>query len=344
MCARRAERPPGAIRSPSGRASSFFALDPDTVLAAVEASGLRTNGQLLALNSYENRVYQIGLEESAPVIAKFYRPGRWSDAAIVEEHDFVRELADHEIPVVAPIADAQGGTLRKSGPFRYALYPRVGGRAPELDDPNQLEELGRLIGRVHGVGAIRAHRHRPRVDVERLAREPSQYIVAHAALPDPLRENYRAVAAALIERADAALDATGAVAQLRLHGDAHIGNVLVRDGHAALVDFDDTANGPAIQDLWMFLSGDRAYAERALKHLLAGYTTFRDFDPIELALVEPLRALRMLHYAAWLARRHDDPAFKLAFPWFGSERYWGEHVVSLREQIDAIEEPPLEWR
>ncbi len=323
--------------------ASFYALDPDAILDAVEALGLRPSGHLLALASYENRVYQIGLEDAPPVVAKFYRPGRWDDAAILEEHDYTLELAAAELPVVAPIQDAQGRTLHRHAEYRYALYPRVGGRAPDLDDLAQLEELGRLVGRLHAIGALRPYRHRPAIDPVRLGEEPVRYLAQGELVPADVRAAYAAVAGALVERVRDTWAAVAPHARLRLHGDCHGGNLLAREGVIRLVDFDDSGNGPAMQDLWLFLSGDRAYMEAGLTALLRGYTIFRDFDPSELALIEPLRALRMLHYAAWLARRREDPAFALAFPWFGTPRYWGDHVLALREQLAALDEPAPAW-
>ncbi len=322
--------------------SAYCELGPDQVLDAVEGLGLCCDGRLLALNSYENRVYQVGVEDGAPVVAKFYRPGRWSDEAIQEEHDFTLELAEREIPVVAPLR-LDGRTLHRNGPFRFALYPRRGGRTPELDNPEHLEQLGRFMARIHALGEVAPFRHRPTLDVESFGVEPSTYLLEHGDLPAELRVQYRDTVEALLAGIRACYARAGKVAMLRLHGDGHPGNILWTDAGPHIVDFDDARMGPAVQDLWMFLSGDRAAMTGGLLDLLEGYTQFRDFDPRELHLVEALRTLRMIHYAAWLARRWGDPAFPRAFPWFNTHRYWEEHVQSLREQLEALEAPPLPW-
>lgn len=323
--------------------ASFHALAPQAILEAVESRGFTPSGHLLALNSYENRVYRVGLEDGPPVVAKFYRPGRWTDAAIGEEHAFTAALAAAEVPAIAPLAPG-GVTLHRHGAFRFALYPCVGGRPPELDDFGALEELGRLVGRVHALGATARYRYRPAISIERLGEAPVRYLLEQGAVPEALAPSYRAAAADVLERVRRRFAEAGAVATLRLHGDCHAGNILVRDGLHQLVDFDDSATGPAIQDLWLFLSGDRAFMEAGLAALLEGYRDFRELDPRELVLIEALRGLRMLHYAGWLARRWSDPAFPRAFPWFGTERYWGEHILALREQAAALDEPPLAWR
>lgn len=322
---------------------AFRGLGPDEILAAVEATGLRADGRVSALNSYENRVYQVGIEDGPPVIAKFYRPGRWSDECILEEHAFTLELAEAELPVVAPMRGGDGRTLFHAGPHRLALYPRVGGRAPELDDPDHLVMLGRCIARMHNIGALAPFRHRPTLDVESFAVEPARFLLDNGFVPDELRESYRVLAEHLVGRLRMRFDAVREVGRLRLHGDCHLGNILMRDGAPFLVDFDDARNGPAIQDLWMLLSGDRQYMTARVYDVLDGYTEFRDFDPRELSLIEPLRTLRQMHYAAWLARRWDDPAFPRAFPWFNTRRFWEEHILALKEQLALLDEPPIEW-
>ncbi len=319
----------------------YEALDPDTILEAVEGLGFECDGHFLALNSYENRVYQVGLEDRPPLIAKFYRPGRWSDAAILEEHAFTRELHLREIPVVAPMADENGRTLFQAGPFRFALFPRRGGRAPELDNPEHLEILGRYIGRLHAVGATKAFAHRPTLDVQHFAIDSRRYLLEHDFIPGELVPAYDSLTADLVRQIEACHERAGEVRYLRLHGDCHPGNILWTDAGPHIVDFDDVRMGPAIQDLWMFLSGDRAYMTAGLADLLEGYTDFMDFDPRELHLIEALRTMRMMHYAAWLARRWDDPAFPAAFPWFNSGRFWEEHILALREQAALLSEPPL---
>jgi Ser/Thr protein kinase RdoA (MazF antagonist) len=318
----------------------FAALTPDFLLTAVEEQGFSCDGRLAALNSYENRVYQIGIEDGEPLIAKFYRPARWNDEQIAEEHAFCMELVELELPVVPPLAAAAGATLRHYQGFRFALFARRGGRAPDLDQPDTLVTLGRTLGRIHAAGAVRPFRHRERLD-SRSRGHDSAVLIAERFIPDALRAAYVSVARDLLERVDAAFAAADGIAWIRTHGDCHPGNLLWREDAPNFVDFDDAAMAPAVQDLWMLLSGDRVQAELQLGELISGYEEFYDFDPRELRLIEPLRALRILHYAAWLARRADDPAFIRAFPWFNTERYWGEHILALREQLAALAEPPL---
>jgi Ser/Thr protein kinase RdoA (MazF antagonist) len=319
----------------------YAGLTPDTVLNALESVGLRADGRLLALNSYENRVYQVGTDDGPPVVAKFYRPARWSDAQILEEHAFVLELAERELPVVAPQTFAGGATLHAFAGFRFAVYPRRGGRAPELDDPDTLEWMGRFIGRIHAVGATRAFAQRPALDIATFGEEPREYLLAHGFIPDDLMPAWSSVVAQALDGVRRGFDRAGDVRTLRLHGDCHAGNVLWTDDGPHFVDFDDCRTGPAVQDLWMLLSGDRPDMTRQLLDVLAGYEDFFDFDPRELHLVEPLRTLRLIHYSAWLARRWDDPAFPAAFPWFNTERYWQDRILELREQIALMDEPPL---
>ena len=306
-------------------------LTPDRVLDAIEACGLWPDGRLLALNSYENRVWQVGLEDAAPVIAKFYRPGRWSDAAIIEEHTFTQELAEAELPVVAPLAFG-GRTLLHHGGFRYALTSRRGGRAPELEAIDQLQWLGRLIARLHLVGARAPFAHRGKLDRDTMVQQPMHAVLGSSLLPAALQTNYRAAATRLDAAIAARLDAVGPLRQLRLHGDCHPGNVLWTDAGPHFVDFDDARSGPAVQDLWM-LAND----ERALDAVLEGYRQFRDFDDGELALIPALRAMRQLHYAGWIAQRWHDPAFPAAFPFAAEARWWDEHIADLRELADALE-------
>ncbi len=320
----------------------FAALGPDVVLDALDAVGLRGDGRLLALNSYENRVYQVGMEEGAPVVVKFYRPERWSDDAILEEHAFVQELVEREIPVVP--ADAIGGrTLHHFGGFRFAVFPRRGGRAPELDDPDTLEWTGRFIGRIHAVGALAPFALRPALDLESFGREPRDYLLAHDFLPPELLATWKSVVDQALDGVARCYERAGATPLIRLHGDCHAGNVLWTADGPHFVDFDDSRMGPAIQDLWMMLSGERADMQRQMGDILAGYEDFCDFDPRQLHLVEALRTLRLVHYAAWLARRWDDPAFPAAFPWFNTQRYWQDRILELREQVALMDEPPL-WQ
>jgi Ser/Thr protein kinase RdoA (MazF antagonist) len=325
-------------------AHPYAELTPDRILDALDSVGLRGDGRMQALGSYENRVYLIGIEDAAPVVVKFYRPGRWSDAAIVEEHAFVAELAAREIPVVAPLVLA-GRTLHAFGGFRFAAYPRCGGRAPELGDRKTLEWMGRFLGRIHAVGAMAPFRHRPSLDVESFGVAPRDWLLAHEFIPPDLLDAWRSIAAQAIDGARRSFDRAGTVAKLRLHGDCHAGNVLWIEHGATrgphFVDFDDTRMGPAMQDLWMLLSGDRADMTRQLADVLAGYRDFFEFDARELHLVEALRTLRLLHYSAWLAQRWDDPAFPPAFPWFNTQRYWQDRILELREQVALMDEPPL---
>jgi Ser/Thr protein kinase RdoA (MazF antagonist) len=323
----------------------FTALTPDAVLDALDSIGLRGDGRLLALNSYENRVYQAGMDGGPPLIAKFYRPARWSDEAILEEHAFVASLVEREIPVV-PALKINGHTLHAFNGFRFSVFTRQGGRAPELDNRDTLEWMGRFIGRIHAIGALQTYSERPTLDIQSFGVEPSTYLLAHDFIPSELTEVYRGVAAQSLDGVRrcfdrAGFDQTGAVKSLRLHGDCHVGNVLWTDAGPHFVDFDDSRMGPAIQDLWMLLSGERADMVRQFSDLMAGYEDFYDFDPRELHLVEALRTLRLIHYAAWIARRWDDPAFPVAFPWFNTQRYWQDRILELREQIALMDEPPL---
>ena len=324
----------------------YSGLTPDVVLDALESAGLAGDGRLLALNSYENRVYQIGIEDATGpasfVVAKFYRPARWTDAQILEEHAFVRELAEREIPVVAPL-ELRGATLHEFGGFRFAVYPRRGGRTPELEDPQTLEWLGRFIGRIHAVGAMRPFHARPALDVESFGIEPRAWLLEHGFIPADLREAWSSIVHRALEGVTRCYERAGPLTTIRLHGDCHAGNILWTGDGPHFVDFDDARSGPAVQDLWMLLSGDRAAMTRQLGDVLAGYEDFREFEPPELALVEALRTLRLIHYSAWLARRWDDPAFPAAFPWFNTQRYWQDRILELREQVAAMDEPPL-WR
>ncbi|MGA7984767.1 MAG: serine/threonine protein kinase [Burkholderiales bacterium] len=325
---------------PSQDPHPYAGLTPDVVLDAIESAGLRCDGRQLALNSYENRVYQVGIEDAAPVVAKFYRPGRWSDAQILEEHAFVRELAEREIPVVAPLEIA-AATLHEFGGYRFAVYPRRGGRAPELEDRKTLEWIGRFIGRIHAVGALRPFAARPALDIESFGLEPRDWLLAHGFVPPDLRQAWASVAALALEGVRRCYERAGDVAALRLHGDCHAGNLLWTDDGPHFVDFDDSRMGPAMQDLWMLLPGGRAEMTASLADVLAGYESFRELDRRELHLIEALRTLRLLHYSAWIARRWDDPAFPAAFSWFNTQRYWQDRILELREQVALMDEPAL---
>lgn len=317
----------------------FSTLTPDLVLDAVESLGYLSDARVLALNSYENRVYQVGIEESEPLIAKFYRPDRWSDAAIREEHAFSRELVEHEVPVVAPL-ERDGESLFEHAGFRFALFPRRGGRAPEPGNLDQLYRLGQLLGRLHAVGATRPFTERETLAVDNFGHASLDTLLQGGFIPSGLLPAYRSVAQDLLGRLDA-LFGRVRYSAIRLHGDCHPGNLLYRDETFNVVDLDDCRMGPAVQDLWMMLAGEHQERLGQLAELIDGYQEFHDFDPRELPLIEGLRALRLLHHSAWIARRWDDPAFPLAFPWFAHERYWGDQVLMLREQIAALDEEPL---
>ena len=321
-------------------AAPYAGLTPEAVLDALESAGLRGDGRLLGLNSYENRVYQVWLEDGGSVVAKFYRPGRWSDAQILEEHAFVQELAAREIPAVPPRA-LRGRTLTEHGGFRFAVFERRGGRTPELDRREVLEWIGRFIGRIHAAGATRAFATRPALDAESFGAEPRGWLLAHDFVPRDLLEAWTGAVDLALASVAHCYDRAGAARTLRLHGDCHAGNILWTDAGPHFVDFDDARSGPALQDLWMLLSGDRAAMGQQLGHVLAGYEQFHEFDARELHLLEALRTLRLIHYSAWIARRWNDPAFPAAFPWFNTQRYWQDRILELREQIALMDEPPL---
>ncbi|MBB5209072.1 serine/threonine protein kinase [Chiayiivirga flava] len=316
-------------------------LGPDTVLDAVDALGFATDGRVLALNSYENRVYRIGIDAAPPLIAKFYRPGRWSDAGIGEEHRFGAELHDADLSVVAPLA-LRGATLHRHAGYRFALFPMQGGHAPELEHRGTLQQLGRTLARMHAVGARARFAHRPRLDIATFGREPVRYLHQARWLPPTLAASFARLAEALLLHCEAAWQRAGDVTPLRLHGDCHPGNILWRDDQAHFVDLDDCLTGPAVQDLWMLLSGDAAEQRRQFEQLLEGYGEFRDFDWRERHLIEALRTLRLLHYHAWIARRWHDPAFPRAFPWFAEPRHWEGVIVQMQEQLDALQDPAFD--
>ncbi|MBK0391683.1 serine/threonine protein kinase [Ramlibacter algicola] len=325
-------------------------LTPDTVLDALATVGLHGDGRLFALSSYENRVYQVQLEDAvqghAEVVVKFYRPQRWSDDAIREEHAFAAELVEGEVPVVAPL-ELEGATLHHHAGFAFSVSPRRGGRLPELDDLDVLEWIGRFLARIHTVGARAPFRHRPQLDLRSFGTDSREWLLAHEAIPLDVQAEWTRVCDAALDKASTLLggvDGTyaGQFRLLRVHGDCHPGNILwTPDAGPHFVDLDDARTAPAVQDLWMLLSGERAQRQRQLGALLDGYEQVRDFDRAELVLLEPLRTLRLVHYSAWLARRWDDPAFPAAFPWFGSSDYWKGQIQILEDQLEAMDEPPL---
>jgi len=321
---------------------SFSTLTPDSVLNALESLGLRCDGRLLALNSYENRVYQVGIEDDKPLVVKFYRPARWTDAAILEEHAFVQELVEREIPVVPALA-IEGQTLCSFAGFRFALFRKHGGRSPELEDRDTLEWLGRFLGRIHAIGALKDFEHRPTLNIASFGIGPRDFLLAQGFIPKDIEPAYRSVIDQALDGVRHCFDRAGAVRSQRLHGDCHAGNVLWTDDGPHFVDFDDSRMGPAVQDLWMLLSGEREDRVRQMGDVLAGYEDFHEFNPRELHLIEALRTLRLIHYSAWLAQRWEDPAFKRAFPWFNTQHYWQDRILELREQVALMEEPPL-WQ
>jgi len=326
---------------------SFYRLGPEEVLQAIESLGFACSGRQLALNSYENRVYQIGIEDAAPLVAKFYRPARWSDAAILEEHAFTQELAELDIPAVPPLS-LEGKSLHHFQDYRFAVYPFMPGRTPDLENDAHIEQLGRFFGRLHAAGGIKPFEHRPELDVNSFGDASYEYLLDEGLLPHELEASYRDLGEDLLDVIEDISDSVDAM-HIRLQGDAHPGNILWQEGPQRslgsphILDFDDARMGPAVQDLWMFLSGEPAQMEATLDTLLTGYTSFCDFDAAELRLIEPLRTLRIMHHAAWLAKRRKDPVFLDAFPWFNTQRYWEEHLLTLKEQMAAMQEMPLQW-
>jgi Ser/Thr protein kinase RdoA (MazF antagonist) len=321
----------------------FDALSPDLLIDAVESQGFVSDGRFLALNSYENRVYQIGIEEQTPMIVKFYRPERWTDDQIREEHDYCFQLKDQELPVVCPWLNAEGESLSIYADFRFALYERRGGHAPELDNLDNLFILGRLLGRFHGIGAMQPFSYRPTLDVENFGWQ-SYRLISEQFMPAELSPAYDSLALDVLKAVDEILVDYGPINNIRVHGDCHSGNILWRDDNPHFVDFDDARMAPAIQDLWMLLSGDRQEQTAQMAELIEGYSEFYDFDYRELRLIEVFRTLRIMHHSAWIARRWTDPAFPRAFSWFNSPRYWSDHILMLREQLAALNEPPLQVR
>jgi len=343
-----------ADSAPPVSQTPFADLTPEAVLDALDAVGLYGDGRLIQLNSYENRVFQVYLESGEVVVPKFYRPGRWSDSQILEEHGFSAELASAEIPVVGPLTLQVGprsrhpvslsgapSTLAHSMGQRYSVSPRRSGRAPELEDASALEWIGRFVGRMHAIGASRAFMHRGRLDTDTYGRSPRDYLLEHGWLPPEVLPHWRSAACAALDEVQRAFDDLPNLRTLRLHGDCHPGNILWSEAGPHFVDLDDALTGPAVQDLWMLLSGDRASMTRQLAAVLSGYEDFMDFDWRELRLVEPLRTLRMIHHSAWIARRWNDPAFPIAFPWFEGSAYWSQQTTQLNEQIDAMRVAPL---
>ena len=317
----------------------YDGLTPDQVVQCVEAAGYTCDLRLIALNSYENRVYQVGLEDAEPVVVKFYRAERWSDAQILEEHAFTEELADHGLSVVPPLR-CNDTTLHHAQGFRFSVFPRRGGHAPELDNLDHLLVLGRTLGRIHRVGGAKSFQHRVDMTTGDTLREGAEFLL-QSFVPADLRAAYESLVDHCIDAVTAALGNYSKTDQQRIHGDCHSGNILWRDDIAHFVDLDDCLSGPVIQDLWMFLSGDRQQRELQLSELIEGYSEFNDFNPKQVAWIEALRTRRIMLHALWLARRWDDPAFPRAFPWFQQGRFWSDHILELREQLGAMQEAPL---
>ncbi|WP_432472714.1 serine/threonine protein kinase [Amphritea sp. HPY] len=319
----------------------FESLTPSYIQDAIESLGYLCDGRVFGLNSYENRVYQVGIEGEQPLIAKFYRPARWTREQIIEEHEFCFELQEQELPVVAPLTNSAGESLFYYGEFMFALFPRKGGHAPELDNLDNLYTLGRMLGRIHLIGAQKPFAHRPSIDIQSYGRD-SVELISSKFIPAELQLAYDSLSTDLLQRMEEIWQQSGDLNFIRVHGDCHIGNMLWRDNAPNFVDFDDARMAPAIQDIWMLFSGDRNSQQIQLSEIIEGYNEFYDFQPRELQLAETLRTLRMMNYAAWIARRWEDPAFPHNFPWFNTVRYWSEHILELREQLAALQEPPLQ--
>lgn len=320
----------------------FTSLNPDLILDAIESKGIYPESGLLALNSYENRVYQFKADDNKRYVVKFYRPKRWSNEQIIEEHDFSEELAQQDIAAVAPLR-FDGQSLLEHQGYRFCIFPSVGGRMFELDDLDQLERLGQLLGRVHTVSAEQPFQHRDTVNIEQDLINSFDYIKQADLIPNYLELAFFNDLEMLIEASTR--DLSGEFETLRLHGDCHSGNILwqqydVQDD-AILVDFDDCISGPAIQDLWMMLNGDRQQQTLQLDTLIEGYEQFRTFNRAEFKLIEPLRARRMLMYTTWLAKRWQDPAFQRNFSWFNTDKYWEQQVLAIKEQYAALQQAPI---
>jgi Ser/Thr protein kinase RdoA (MazF antagonist) len=326
-------------KSSAADVKPFTGLSPEVVLDAAASVGLEVDGRLFALNSYENRVYQLG-RPGGMLVLKFYRPARWSDAQIEEEHTFTAELAAAELPVAAPVR-IEDRTLFRYRDFRFAAFPWMAGRAPELDAPEARQIFGRTLARMHQIGALRPFLARPKLGIQRLGWEARQQVLAGELLPEYLQERYESTSATLLEKVEATFLQAGDVRDIRIHGDCHMGNLLWSERGPVLVDLDDCAMGPRVQDLWMMLAGSGSEQQRQWSELLEGYGQFADFDFREVRLIEALRALRMIHHAAWVSHRWLDPAFPRAFPWLGEARYWEGYLRDLMEQLEVIDDPPL---
>jgi Ser/Thr protein kinase RdoA (MazF antagonist) len=326
-------------KSSAADVKPFTGLSPEVVLDAAASVGLEVDGRLFALNSYENRVYQLG-RPGGMLVLKFYRPARWSDAQIEEEHTFTAELEAAELPVAAPVR-IEDRTLFKYRDFRFAAFPWMAGRAPELDAPEARQIFGRTLARMHQIGALRPFLARPKLGIQRLGWEAREQVLAGELLPEYLHERYESTSATLLEKVETTFLQAGDFRNIRIHGDCHMGNLLWNERGPVLVDLDDCAMGPRVQDLWMMLAGSGSEQQRQWSELLEGYGQFADFDFREVRLIEALRALRMIHHAAWVSHRWLDPAFPRAFPWLGEARYWEGYLRDLMEQLEVIDDPPL---
>lgn len=323
--------------------SDFYALTPDAVLDAVESAGFEVSSSILVLNSYENRVYQVALEEKEPIIVKFYRPQRWSDEAIIEEHEYSQLLSDHDIPVVAPLKNETGSTLFEHLGYRFSAYPRKGGYAPEPGHFEQMEWIGRVLGRMHELGKQDTFKHRPTLSLQTYCHEPADFLLSKGFIPEQHQQHYQEIIQTLANKIQHVFDSTHNLKLIRSHADCHIGNILWRDDTGPhFVDFDDCRMAPAIQDLWMLMAGDRQERTIQLDALLEEYCQYTSFNNAEIRLIEPLRTLRLIHYNGWLAKRWEDPAFPMTFHWFNTEGYWAQHIAELRDQIDAVDAEPLQ--
>ncbi len=326
---------------PAMNAHPFESLTPDFIMQAIESLGYLCDGRILALNSYENRVYQIGIEDGNPLIAKFYRPERWSEKQILEEHSFSAQLAAQELPIVTPITNSSGNSLCRYQGFWLSLFIRQGGHAPELDHQDNLTILGRMLARIHLIGSTEDYQYRPSITLQNYGYDSVSFISEHF-IPAELKIPYDTLTRDVLQAMEGIMDSIDGIRYQRVHGDCHAGNMLWRDEAPHFVDFDDSRMAPAIQDIWMLLSGDRAQQEQQLKKILSGYLEFNDFNFAELRLIEVFRSLRILYYSAWLSRRWSDPAFPHSFPWFNTSRYWEEHILELREQLAALQEPVMQ--
>lgn len=321
--------------------NSFVSLLPEELLASLTAFGWACNGHIQAMASYENRVYQVGLDSGQYVVAKFYRPQRWTNEQILEEFEFTDELAGLDLPVLTPLRSPAGDVLCEHGAFRFSVYPKARGHAPSLDNPGQLEQIGRLIARIHSCGLARRFATRTVFTFEHRALDSARYLIDNQCVPDELCDAYLAIAEPVLAIIDQTMQTLRDESCGRIHGDMHAGNLLWTADGPAILDFDDACTGPAMQDLWMFLSGNRSEMQDNLNAIASGYEMFHPFPTAQLNLVESLRTQRIMYHTAWLARRWSDPAFPRAFPWFHTQKFWQEHILSLKEQLALLHEPAL---